>query len=120
MVSSTDAQVGAPAGAAYCASKAGVLGLTRSIALDVAQYNVTCNAVLPGYVKTYPTNLSAEWESRDRNVSVEQVWEERASSYPAGRIVSAEEVANTIAFLASDEASGINGETLTVALGGLR
>ena len=46
------------------------------------------------------------------------IWRERASAYPPGRVVAAEEVAAAIAFLASEEASGINGEALTVALGG--
>jgi NAD(P)-dependent dehydrogenase (short-subunit alcohol dehydrogenase family) len=62
---------------------------------------------------------SAAREAERRGVTVEQVWEERAAEYPEGRVVRAEEVADTIAFLASEEASGINGQAITVALGGL-
>jgi NAD(P)-dependent dehydrogenase (short-subunit alcohol dehydrogenase family) len=50
---------------------------------------------------------------------VEEIWAERAEEYPAGRVVDAAEVARTIVFLASEEASGVNGEAITVALGSL-
>jgi NAD(P)-dependent dehydrogenase (short-subunit alcohol dehydrogenase family) len=117
MVSSTAGEVGGPAMAAYCASKAGLLGLMRSVAQDVARFGVTCNAVLPGWVRTEMADLKAETEAADRGLSVEQVWAERAGEYPAGRVLAPAEVAEVIAFLASDEASGINGEAVTVALG---
>lgn len=64
-------------------------------------------------------DASAEAEAKHRGISVTRVWEERASLYPAGRVVRPEEVAEVIAFLASEESSGINGEAITVALGGL-
>ena len=60
-----------------------------------------------------------EVEAEERGLSVEEVWAERAAEYPAGRVVAPEEVANAIAFLASEEASGVNGEAITVALGSL-
>jgi NAD(P)-dependent dehydrogenase (short-subunit alcohol dehydrogenase family) len=119
MVSSTAGQVGGPRMAAYCASKAGLLGLMRSVAQDVAPHGVTCNAVLPGWVRTAMAERSAEREAARRGIGIEEVWAARAAEYPTGRVVLAEEVAATIAFLASEEASGINGEAVTVALGGL-
>lgn len=119
MVSSTAGQVGGPAMAAYCASKHGLLGLMRSVAHDVARFGVTCNAVLPGWVRTEMAERKAELEARAIGISVAELWAEREASYPAGRVVSPQEVAATIAFLASEEASGINGEAVTVALGGL-
>lgn len=61
----------------------------------------------------------AELEAAERGMSVAEIWAERAAEYPAGRVVVAEEVASTIAFLASEEASGVNGEAITVALGSL-
>jgi NAD(P)-dependent dehydrogenase (short-subunit alcohol dehydrogenase family) len=119
MVSSTAGEVGGAAMSAYCASKHGVLGLMRAVAQDVGPFGVTCNAVLPGWVRTAMAERSAAQEAERRGIAVEEVWEERAAVYPVGRIVAAEEVAAAIAFLASEEASGINGEALTVALGGI-
>jgi NAD(P)-dependent dehydrogenase (short-subunit alcohol dehydrogenase family) len=119
MVSSTAGQVGAPRMSAYAASKAGLLGLMRAVAHDLAPYGGTCNAVLPGWVRTEMAERSAAREAERRSITVAQVWEERAAEYPEGRVVRAEEVAETIAFLASEEGSGINGQAITVALGGL-
>ncbi len=117
MVSSTAGEVGGPAMAAYCASKAALLGLTRAVACDVGAHGVTCNAVCPGWVRTEMAERKAEQEAAQRGVTAEEIWAERAASYPAGRVVTPEEVARTVAFLASDASSGINGEAVTVALG---
>jgi NAD(P)-dependent dehydrogenase (short-subunit alcohol dehydrogenase family) len=119
MVSSTAGEIGAAETSAYCAAKHGLLGLMRAVAQDVAPFNVTCNAVCPGWVRTQMAETHAEHEARERGVSVEEIWAERAADYPGGRIVDAEEVANTIVFLAGEEASGVNGEAITVALGSL-
>lgn len=109
----------APGMSAYAAAKHGLLGLTRAVALDVARFGVTCNAVLPGSVRTATAELKVEQEAARSGVSVEEAWAARAAGYEAGRLVTAEEVAGTIAFLASAEASGINGESVTVALQGV-
>jgi enoyl-[acyl-carrier-protein] reductase (NADH) len=61
---------------------------------------------------------SAQAAARRRGIQVASIWEEWDAESPAGRIVAAEEVANTITFLVSDAASGINGDAITVALGG--
>jgi NAD(P)-dependent dehydrogenase (short-subunit alcohol dehydrogenase family) len=118
VVSSTAGEVGGKAMSAYCASKAGVLGLVRAVAQDVAPHGITCNAVLPGWVRTEMAERSANLTAGRRGITAEEVWAERAAEYPGGRIPTAEEVAETIAFLASAEASGISGESITVALGG--
>jgi NAD(P)-dependent dehydrogenase (short-subunit alcohol dehydrogenase family) len=119
MVSSTAGEVGGARMSAYCASKHGVLGLMRAAACDFGPHNITCNAVLPGWVRTEMAERSAAREAERRGVSVEQVWTERGAEYPAGRVVTPEEVAATIVFLASGAASGISGEAVTVALAGL-
>jgi NAD(P)-dependent dehydrogenase (short-subunit alcohol dehydrogenase family) len=117
MVSSTAGEVGGPSMSAYCASKAGLLGLMRSVAQDLAPFDVTCNAVLPGWVRTEMADVKAEQEGAQRGLTGEEIWAERAAGYPAGRVLAPAEVAEVIAFLASEEASGINGEAVTVALG---
>jgi meso-butanediol dehydrogenase/(S,S)-butanediol dehydrogenase/diacetyl reductase len=115
--SSTAAFVAEHAGSAYNSSKAGLLGLMRSVATDGGAHGVTSNAVLPGWVRTEMAERSARQEAEDRGLTPEQVWDERAALYPPGRVATPEEVAEMIAFLASEESSGVSGESIRVALG---
>jgi NAD(P)-dependent dehydrogenase (short-subunit alcohol dehydrogenase family) len=117
--SSTAGQVAEYAGSAYTSSKHGLLGLMRSVAQDAGPHGVTSNAVLPGWVRTSMAEISAKAEAEQRGISPDDVWAERAALYPVGRVVTPEEVAEVIAFLASEESSGINGEAITVALGSI-
>jgi 3-hydroxybutyrate dehydrogenase len=117
MISSTAGQVGAPAMAPYCASKHGVIGLMRSVAQDVAAHGITCNAILPGWVRTEMAERDAELDAERRSLTPEQIWAERAADNPAGRVVEAGEIADVVAYLASDAASAVNGEAITVSLG---
>jgi NAD(P)-dependent dehydrogenase (short-subunit alcohol dehydrogenase family) len=115
--SSTAGLIAEPAGSAYNSSKHGLLGLMRSAATDGGAYGITANAVLPGWVRTQMAERSAAQEAIDRNLCEDEVWEERARLYPAGRVVSPAEVAEVISFLASEESSGVSGEAIRVALG---
>ena len=117
--SSTAGLVAEHAGSAYNSSKHGLLGLMRSVALDGGCYGITSNAVLPGWVRTEMAERSAGQEAKDRSITTDQVWKERAASYPPGRVVTPQEVAEMIAFLASEESSGVSGEAIRVALGSL-
>jgi len=117
--SSTAGEKAERSGSAYTASKHGVLGLARAIAQDAGPFGVTSNAVLPGWVRTEMAERSARAEAERRGVSVSQVWGERAALYPQKRVLEPREVAEVIAFLCSDAASGVNGEAITVALGGI-
>ncbi|HLH67382.1 MAG TPA: SDR family NAD(P)-dependent oxidoreductase [Solirubrobacteraceae bacterium] len=116
VVSSTAGLFGGAAMTAYCASKHAVIGLVRAAAVDLAPFGVTCNAVCPGWVRTEMSEALARVEAERRGVSVKRVWEERLAGCPAGRAVAPEEVAAAIRFLAGPAASGISGETITVAL----
>ena len=91
----------------------------RSVALDGGAFGVTSNAVLPGWVRTEMAEASAQAEAERRGLTPEQVWEERAALYPPGRVATPQEVAEMIAFLASEESSGVSGQAITVALGGI-
>jgi NAD(P)-dependent dehydrogenase (short-subunit alcohol dehydrogenase family) len=115
--SSTAAKAAEFAGSAYNSSKAGLLGLMRSVAQDAGPHNVTSNAVLPGWVRTEMAERSARAEAQQRGVTAQEIWAERDALYPPGRVVTPQEVAEVIAFLASEESSGVNGEAITVALG---
>lgn len=91
----------------YAASKAGLIGLTKSVARELASRNVTCNAVAPGFIATAMTDTMAE------------VARERLSGQiPLGRLGTADDVAAAVAFLASEEASYVTGTVLNVS-GGL-
>ena len=115
--SSTAGLVAEYAGSAYTSSKHGLLGLMRSVAQDGGPYGITSNAVLPGWVRTEMAERSARQEAKDRNITVDQVWKERAALYPPGRVPTSQEVAEMIAFLSSEESGGVSGEAIRVALG---
>lgn len=119
MISSTAGEIGAPAMAPYCASKHALIGLVRSVAQDIAPCGGTCNAVLPSWVRTEMAERDAAQEAGRRSMDVEAVWAERAAANPSGRLVTVEEVAATVAFLAGPAASGINGQAITVSAGSL-
>ena len=116
---STAAQVAEHAGSAYNCSKHGLIGLMRSVARDGGAYEVTSNAVLPGWVRTEMAERSALAEAQASGITAEEVWKQRAALYEPGRVATPLEVAEMIAFLASEESSGVSGQAITVALGGL-
>jgi len=94
---------GLPGWSHYAASKAGQLGFMRSAALELAKYGITCNAVLPGNIRTEGLEaLGAEYTAK------------MIESVPLGRLGSVEDIANAALFLASDEAAFITGQTLVV------
>ncbi len=117
--SSTAGEKAERSGSAYTASKHGLIGLARAIAQDAGPFGVTSNAVLPGWVRTAMAERSAKVEAGRRGVSTEQIWRERAALYPQNRVLEPREVAQVIACLCSDAAGAINGEAITVALGGI-
>ena len=117
--SSTSGLVAEYAGSAYNSSKHGLLGLMRSVAEDGGAHGITSNAVLPGWVRTEMAERSARQEAKDRGITADQVWEERAALYRPGRVATPQEVAELIAFLASEESSGVSGEAIRVALGSM-
>ncbi len=117
--SSTAGEKAERSGSAYTASKHGLIGLARAIAQDAGPFGVTSNAVLPGWVRTAMAERSAKAEAERRGISTDEVWRERASIYPQNRVLEPKEVAQVIAFLCGDAAGGVNGEAITVALGGM-
>lgn len=115
--SSIAGKIGESYNAAYSASKGGVSLFTQSLALEMAPYNITVNAVAPGKIMTEQTEGAARWWARRRNITSEQFMDEVASSVPLKRFGTAKEVADCVLFLGSDMSSYITGQTLTVAGG---
>ena len=108
---------------AYCASKFGVIGLTQSLALELAPHHILVNAVCPTIVDTDITIDHVKEQAQLEGISVEESRERlfkwRTASIPLGRVASTEDVANMVAFLASDEADFITGQYINVTGGEL-
>jgi 3-oxoacyl-[acyl-carrier protein] reductase len=102
-VSSVVGLVGNAGQANYAASKAGIIGFTKSVAREVAQRGITVNAVAPGYVETELTGSLPE-----------NVKEQIRNQVPAGRFGEPEEVAEVVAFLVAEEAGYVTGQTIAV------
>ena len=119
-IASTAASVGAVTSGAYCASKAGVVGLSRCAALEGAEHGVTCNAISPTWVETtfgteWMSNIAEEQESR---TGAEYIADVKAAN-PQGRLVQPSEIGALAAFLCRDEAIGMTMQDLTVSAGSL-
>lgn len=98
----------------YVASKFGVVGLTQAMAYELAQHNIRVNSVCPGYVATAMQNRELEWEAGLRGVSADDVRKIYIADTPMKRLEEAEDVAKVVAFLASDDAAFITGESIAV------
>jgi 3-hydroxybutyrate dehydrogenase len=113
-IASIAGKTGAPYIAAYSASKHGVLGLTRSAALEYAAKGITVNAICPGYVDTEMTTRGIENIIRKTKLTAEQAMDSLKKMSPQNRLVTAEEVAAVALLLASEEGQGINGQAINV------
>jgi 3-oxoacyl-[acyl-carrier protein] reductase len=102
-VASVVAQMGNAGQANYVAAKAGLIGLTKAVAMEIASRNITVNAVAPGFIETPMTNVLSD-----------KVKEELKGRIPLGRLGVARDVASAIVFLASDEAAYITGHVLDI------
>ncbi|MBA4686036.1 MAG: 3-oxoacyl-[acyl-carrier-protein] reductase [Candidatus Galacturonibacter soehngenii] len=102
-ISSVSGILGNVGQANYCASKAGVIGLTKSAARELASRGITVNAVAPGFIETDMTQVLSE-----------AVREQATKQIPLGRFGKVEEIANMVCFLASDKANYITGQVISV------
>ncbi len=107
-MSSIIGETGNAGQSSYAASKAGIIGFTKSVAKELGSRNIRCNAIAPGFVETDMTSYLKEGEGAEKY----------KAGIPLGRFASAEDIANTTLFLASDWGSYITGQTISVC-GGL-
>ena len=114
---STAGQVGYAYVSAYCAAKHGVVGLTKSLALEMAKKGVTVNAVCPGYTETDIVRESIERVAAKTGRSAEEARAEFVKSNPQGKLVLPEQVADAVAWLCGEGASAVTGQSISVAGG---
>jgi 3-oxoacyl-[acyl-carrier protein] reductase len=107
-MSSIIGEIGNAGQSSYAASKAGIIGFTKSVAKELGSRNIRCNAIAPGFVETDMTSYLKEGEAADKY----------RSGIPLGRFATVEDIANTALFLASDMGAYITGQTISVC-GGL-
>ena len=107
-MSSVIGEMGNAGQSSYAASKAGIIGFTKSVAKELGSRNIRCNAVAPGFVETDMTSYLKEGEAGDKY----------KAGIPLGKFATGEDIANTCLFLASDMGSYITGQTISVC-GGL-
>ncbi len=114
-IASAHALVASPFKSAYVASKHGVLGLTKTIALEVARDGITCNAICPGYVKTPLVEAQIADQAKARGISEEQVMTDVIlAAQPTKQFVSFEQLGGMLLYLASDAGGSVNGSALSV------
>lgn len=103
--------------AAYSASKHGLIGLTRSAAIELGVHGITVNAVCPNHVTTQLGSVQNEYRARQRGLTVEQYLDEMRGRIPLGRVGLAQDTAKACAFLCSAEAGYVTGEAMNVSGG---
>lgn len=117
-VASLHSKVASPFKLAYVSAKHGVLGLTKVVALEVAEHNITCNAICPAYVRTPLVEKQIEEQARHHSIAPQEVVA-KIMLEPAAikRLLEPEEVAALAQYLCSDAAAGITGAALDIDLG---
>ncbi|MGV3578408.1 3-hydroxybutyrate dehydrogenase [Brevundimonas sp.] len=114
-IASAHGLVASPFKSAYVAAKHGVIGFTKTVALELAQDNITCNAICPGFVETPIVSKQIEDQARTRGMSKEQVLKDVIlGSQPTKRFVTTDELAGIFLYLVSDLGASANGASFSI------
>ena len=119
IISSILARLGVPGYSAYCASKAGLLGLTRSLAAEHSGDGILINALCPGWVNTEMAQEGLQGFADALDISKDQAYKEAMKPVPLGKMSQPDEVAKLVAFLVSEEQTSFTGQTLDINNGAL-
>lgn len=119
-IASTAAAVGAETSGVYCASKAGVVALSRCVALEGAAHNISCNSISPGWTNT---NFGRDWmtdiaENQENRKGQEYIADAKSAN-PQNRLIEPEEIAEMTLFLCKEKAIGVTMQDLTISAGSL-
>src|SRR5437763_3696802 len=117
MISSVLGKFGVPGYTAYCASKTGLIGFTRALALELAPRKITVNAICPGWTDTEMARAGMRDIAESEGITVEEFKKQAMSRVPLGEMVQPGEVANLVAFLAAETGNKITGQALSICSG---
>lgn len=116
-MSSVLGKFGVPGYTAYCASKHGVIGFTRALALEVVSRGITVNAICAGWVDTEMARLGMREQAARQGVTVDEFERQAIGAVPIKRFIEAEEIAHLVSYLVSDQAGAITGQALNICGG---
>jgi len=116
-ISSVLGKFGAPGYTAYCTTKHGMIGFTRALALEVVSRGITVNTICPGWVDTEMANLGINETAKLQGITPEEFKAQAVAAVPIRRFLEAEEIAELVAYVASDAARGITGQAMNICGG---
>jgi len=116
-ISSVLGKFGVPGYAAYCATKHGMIGFSRALALEVVHRGITVNTICPGWVDTEMATLGIKESAALQGITPEEFKTRAIAAVPIKRFLQAEEVAALVAYIASEAAAGITGQAINICGG---
>ena len=119
ILSSILARLGVPGYSAYCASKAGLLGLTRSLAAEYSGDKILINALCPGWVNTDMAQEGIDGFAEALNITREQAYQEAMKQVPLGKMSEPEEIAQFVGYLLTEQQTSLTGQTIDINNGAL-
>jgi ketoreductase len=116
-ISSVLGRFGVPGYAAYCATKHGMIGFSRALALELVHRGITVNTICPGWVETEMADLGIKESAALQGITPEDFKTQAIAAVPIKRFLQAEEVAALVAYIASEAAAGITGQAINICGG---
>jgi ketoreductase len=116
-ISSVLGKFGVPGYTAYCTTKHGMIGFTRALALEIVSRGITVNTICPGWVDTEMANLGINETAKLQGITAEEFKAQAVAAVPIRRFLEAEEIAELVAYVASDAARGITGQAMNICGG---